>query len=376
MQRLSSIFVTVVILFHYSVISGENYRTAVGEAFGLQTNARPTAETKAPEPSAAKSRFTDNLMLVSEPAPGRPRERLRDRIRDRMEERRKSTPEPSAAFAPGLQPLPGPIGPALPSQSVRESRPLVERIRRVLGDLGLSAGSAEPNQFSPDWGPGTASELDPSQPGPMVQPNGFVAPAPRAVPPASPGPWLRSPDSGGSVSTPQNLPTVTQPPLVPPDSPSAATGPALPLLVPPDLPTPSQPSTGTGPSNSQVPLDMPAEDRYTDASAENRELDRPTEDAARNPATNSAGASAFGPLLGGVSRFFGGNSPNRDLGQAAQASESDRSDSTGTPSSPNSPSSSVERPRADATSTSGGGTSKPSLEDIRKKVLRRSSRSN
>ena len=372
MPRLSSIVVTVALLLLYPVNSGESCRAALGQEFGLQTEAPPRAEAKT---SAARPPLADQPVLVTEPFPGRPRERLRDRIRERREERRKTAAEPSAAFAPGLQPLPGPAGAALPGQPAREPRPLAGRFRRMLGDLGLSVDPAGPQQPPSEWDYGTAPQLYPAQPGPMVQPNGPVAPVPHGVPAAPPGPWLRSPDDGGPVLTPHDAPSVTGPPQLPQTSLSAPTVPALPLLVPPDLSVPAQPLTGEGQSTSQVPTGPAAEDRDSDTSNDKSTLDGPTADAARGAATNSDGANGFGQLLGGVSRLFGGASAKSDTGRAAQASESGRSDATGNRSSPNSPSSRVESPSSDSKATSAGGTSKPSLEDIRKRILRRSSRS-
>lgn len=377
MPRLSASLVTFAVVFLYTLISAANCRTAVGDAFSLQTKVRPTAETQAPESSAARSLFTGDLLLVGQPATGQPRERLRDRIRERLEERRKAASESSSDFAPGLQALPNPGGGAVyPGlQPPGEPRPLLERFRRMLGDMGLSLGSEGPRGPSPDWAYGTPHELHPAQPGPMVHPNFPAMPAPQPVQPAPPGPWLRSPDNGRAVSTPQGVPAAEESPPVPQESPTAPTAPALPLLVPPDMPVPSAPSTEAGPTPSQVPIDMPAEEKHTDASGDDRESARSKGDAAENSAATSAGTGTFGQLLGGVSRFFGGNAPSRGTGQAAPGAESGRLDATGNRSSPNSPSSSAENVPSDAASTSSGGASKPNLEDIRKKVLRRSAKS-
>ncbi len=370
MPRVSSSFVTFALVFLHSVFSVENGRTAMGDVFSPQTKARPRAAAR------AKPQIPGDLLLVSEAATGRPRERLRDRIRERLEERRKAASEPSSNFAPGLQALPNPGGEAVYPrlQPPSEPRPLLERFRRMLGDMGLPIGAEGSRRPSPEWPQGTPPEWHPAQPGPMVQPNFPAVPSPQPLQPAPPGPWLRPPDGGRAFAAPQDVPAAKESPPVPQGAPSAPTVPALPLLVPPNMPMPSQPSPEADPASSRGPIEMPGREKNSDVSGEDRESDRPKADAAENSAENSQGSGAFGQLLGGVSRFFGGTSPGRDTGKSVATAESGRSEA-GYPSSPNSASSSAESTPSDAASTSVGSASKPNLEDIRKKVLRRSAKS-
>lgn len=375
MLRPYSLVATFAILSLGSYVIGVCPFAAGYQASVSQPTTSPPLRTTLPEDAAAQPLPDDNFVLVRDDPSGRPRERLRDRIRDRLEERRKATSASNPSFAPGLQPMPNPGGGAIypGAQPPAAPRPLVERFRRMLGDFGLSVGSEGPRPALPEWGYGASPERYPGQSGPMMPPNFPAMSAPQPVQPAPPGPWLKSP--GDAPTFPPRDDASPATPAQPSQPSPTANAPALPLLVPPDSSAFPVPPRGDGQTILEMPNDSGVENQPPGAT------DAPASPANSSPSpggetANSTGGNAFGQLLGGVSRLFGGNAPARDTGKTPETSQPAQPDSVNASSSSNSPSAKTRSQTSDASSPPAGGTSKPSLEDIRKRVLQRSSRSN
>lgn len=377
MLRLRDIYLTIAALCLFPWIHGECFGRVPTQGLISQLHERPAVAASPGEPTAATSPHQDNLMRVSQSSAGRPRERLRDRLRERLEERRKSEAASDSSFAPGLQPLPGTVGSAdLGTRPANEPRPLVDRFRRILGDLGLSVGAADSRPSTPAWDFRSSPGPLPTSPDRTLQPNFPSVPIPQPVQPAPPGTWLKSQNAaGGSVNAPQDAAHTETVPSPPQASPPAATVPSLPLLVPPDFPAVPEPSVGDGGSITQAPMDSLGETPDSEASAAGDPAQPPSKDVPDGTGANSAGTNAFGQLLGGVSRLFGGNASTSNTAPPAESSGSTESAAGKNPS-PGLPSSGAAGRRSDSPGTPAGRTVKPSLEEIRKKVLQRSSSAN
>lgn len=372
----SYLFTTIAVFCLLSWIHGDCLGRVPAQGLISQPQARLTADANSWEPIAPALPHQDSPMLVSQASTGRPRERLRDRLRERLDERRKTEAAADSSFAPGLQPLPGTAGPGdLGTRQGGEPRPLVERFRRILGDLGLSVGGEMP-PATPRWDYPNSWEPHPTLPGRVVQPSFPAVPAPQPIQSAPPGTWLKSQGAaGGSVSVPQDASHAEKVPSLPQASPSEATVPSLPLLVPPGFSVVPEPSAKDGRSVTQAPTDSWDETSDSGARGDGNPAQPPSEDTPNGTAANSAGTNAFGHLLGGVSRLFGGNASTSKTAPPAESSGSTQSAAGKNPSQDSPTSGAASRP-SDSPGPSAGSTVKPSLEEIRKKVLRRSSSAN
>lgn len=373
----SYLFTTIAVFCLLSWIHGDCLGRVPAQGLISQPQARLTAEANSWEPIAPALPHQNSPMLVSQASTGRPRERLRDRLRERLEERRKKEAAADSSFAPGLQPLPGTAGPGdLGAHQGWEPRPLVERFRRILGDLGLSVGAADSPPLTPGWDYRSSPEPFPTSPDRPLQPNFPAVPAPQPIQSAPPGTWLKSQDAAaGSVTVPQDASHAEKVPSLPQASPSAATVPSLPLLVPPDFSVVPEPSAKDGRSVTQAPTDSRAETGDSGTPGNGNSAEPPSEDIPGGTAANSAGTNTFGQLLGGVSRLFGGNASTSKTARPAEFSGSTQSAAGKNPSQ-DSPTSGAASRSSDLPGPSAGSTVKPSLEEIRKKVLRRSSSAN
>ncbi len=316
-----------------------------------------------------------NVVLVGNPSADRSRGRLRERLRERIQGLRGGpTGSDSSSFAPGLHPLPAQTGEVLPApQESTDTRPLLNRLRRALRDLGISGGESDTYQRNPEWGWPGVSEYPWASPQPIMPQDAI------SLRPAAPGPWLKPMPDMDTSGAATGLPDRQSPGLsssLPQGLPVSPSKPTLPLLMPPNAGTHSQQPAGDPELDGPTLADPTTGGKPTALVEPQGTNSQAPQDAGAKP-TDPGSAGTLGSFFGGVARFLGSASKT-DGANDSQKSEGIgqvKASAGGTP--PSSPSVSgkgstpPEQSEPAMHATPSTTTSKTTLEGIRNKILNR-----